>query len=250
MRAAAPPLPVVDVQAQLHAKLAPLMQILGHQFRDITILHHALTHSSSKGQANASQYDNERMEFLGDSVLGLAMAEWLYEKYPEGDEGLMSKLKSHLVSTKNMAIIAADNRIQDFMILGGSGVDAARRNERLICSALEAVTGAVFLDAGFNAARGMLRRIFYEQMRNLDARETMEEDAKSTLQEYLQTNYHVLPRHESFLHDDAGDKIYITVIKAKSIVLGEGMGKSKKDSQQAAAKRSLERLRSGLVKIK
>src|SRR6185369_5522254 len=104
------PAGVVDVQTQLQARLAPLMQILGHQFRDITILHHALTHSSSKGQAGASQFDNERMEFLGDSVLGLAMAEWLYEKFPEGDEGLMSKLKSHLVSTKNMAIISAENR--------------------------------------------------------------------------------------------------------------------------------------------
>jgi ribonuclease-3 len=239
-----------EANANLRAAWAPLMQVLGYDFRDITLLERGLTHSSSKGQAGGRYHDNETMEFLGDSVLGLVIAEWLYEKLPEADEGVMSKLKSHLVSTKNMAEIAMGIRIPDFMILGGSGVSEARKNERLVCSTLEAVTGAIFLDGGYEPSKRMLRKIFYEQMRNLNPQETMEEDAKSTIQEYLQTKHHMLPHYESFLHKDAGDKIYITVIKARGQVLGEGMGKAKKDSQQDAARRSLERLRSGLVKIK
>ncbi len=164
--------------------LARFQQQLGHRFQDPTLLETALTHRSFAHEHDLGQ-TYERLEFLGDAVLGLISADYLFERYPEEAEGKLSQLKSYIVSEPVLARHAAALELGELLRLGvGEERSGGRQKRSLLADALEAVFGAVFLDSGLEAAQRVLRPLLQEA---LDVRlGRAERDAKTALQELAQ----------------------------------------------------------------
>src|SRR5580692_9883587 len=169
--------------------LAALAERLGHNFADPLLLRRALTHSShaheqgSEGRAKRDR-GNEQMEFLGDAVLGLAVADWLFHHHAEDDEGRLTRLRAALVSRRNLSGVAERLGLGECLRLGrGEELSGGRAKSALLADALEAVIGAVYLDAGFHAAAALVER---EVVREAGGQLAEIEDFKSELQEWIQ----------------------------------------------------------------
>jgi ribonuclease-3 len=169
--------------------LAWLRGTLGHEPRDPELFRRALTHRSAPGQSN------ERLEFLGDAVLNLLVAERLFSRFPEADEGALSRLRARVVSAGPLAEVGAALGVGDVLQLGGGELKSGGfRRESILADATEALIGAVFLDAGIEAARGLVLRLFATHLERLDAATEMK-DAKTRLQELLQSRAVPLPAY-------------------------------------------------------
>lgn len=169
--------------------LAELAQRLGHDFSDPQLLERALTHRSF-GALN-----NERLEFLGDGVLDCAMAHALYQCFPKLPEGDLSRLRAHLVKEATLSEIAATLALGEHMRLGeGELKSGGWRRPSLLADTLEAIIGAVFLDAGFEAAEQLVARLYAPLLDNLDP-QSIGKDPKTLLQEYLQGRKLALPEY-------------------------------------------------------
>ena len=212
-------------------------------FRDPALLRLALTHSSfvneRPGEAPES---NERLEYLGDAVLGLAIARELYDRYPHYAEGQLTEMRSRLVRSETLAAIAMRLNIGEQLLMGrGEAQSGGRIRESNLASALEAVIGAVFLDQGYDAARlwvlGLFGRAIDEQFR-----EPLR-DFKSQLQEQVQSGGHPAPSYRTVCVDGPDHHREFTVeVVVDGEVLGTGRGASKRVAQQEAAREALDRL--------
>jgi ribonuclease-3 len=166
-----------------------LTRSIGHDFKQAALLQQALTHRSH-GTPN-----NERLEFLGDGVLNCVVAQLLYERFPKLPEGDLSRLRAHLVREATLSDIAQTLSLGDYMRLGeGELKSGGWRRPSLLADALEAVIGAVFLDAGFNVAVAVVLRLYAPLLHNLDPK-TIGKDPKTLLQEYLQGRKLALPEY-------------------------------------------------------
>jgi len=214
---------------------APIEDVLGYRFTNGDALKEALTHKSHAFE-NGTKKHNERLEFLGDSVLAVVVAHHLFEMYPDEDEGHLSKLKASLVSRATLARWAADIELGRYMLLG-SGEESTGGRERpsILSNALEAVIGAVYLDGGFEEARKLLHRLFLDQRDKV-----VETDYKSGLQEIVQKQHKIPPSY--ILLETEGpdhDKTFTVKVMLGSKRLGVGSGKTKKEAEQAAAQDAL-----------
>lgn len=173
--------------------LAKLEQALGYKFRDLTILEQALTHRSwayenmlDGDEKKIRSVQNESLEFVGDSVLGLVVAEQLYRRNPEMSEGELTLMKHHLVSMNTLAKIAKKLNLGKFMRIGrGEEKTGGRQKPALLSDAFEAIVAAIFFDSGYVQARSFINRVFSEEFR--DATPTTSLDYKTLLQETLQS---------------------------------------------------------------
>ena len=162
---------------------------LGHEPRDPSLFVAALTHRSAAGP------NNERLEFLGDAVLNLVVAEHLYRTFPEASEGDLSRLRARIVSAEPLAEVAAEINVGDILNLGSGELKTGGfRRQSILADALEAICGALFLDGGLDAARRVIAQLFEKRIASLPAPETLK-DAKTRLQEYLQSRGLALPRY-------------------------------------------------------
>ncbi|MBK7708374.1 MAG: ribonuclease III [Acidobacteria bacterium] len=183
-------------------KLAKLEQSLGHRFQKLELLERALTHRSWAHESlpdgsgdSVRDLQNESFEFVGDSVLGLAVAEQLFLKHPKASEGDLTLMKHQLVSTETLARLAADLRLGDFMRVGrGEEKTGGRRKQALLADTFEAILAAIFFDAGYIAARAFIARIFAEDLRNSSPQTAL--DYKTLLQETLQANKLTAPTYK------------------------------------------------------
>lgn len=183
-------------------KLAKLEQSLGHRFQKLELLERALTHRSWAHESlpdgsgdNVRDLQNESFEFVGDSVLGLAVAEQLFLKHPKASEGDLTLMKHQLVSTETLARLAADLRLGDFMRVGrGEEKTGGRRKQALLADTFEAILAAIFFDAGYIAARAFIARIFAVDLRSSSPRTAL--DYKTLLQETLQANRLTAPAYK------------------------------------------------------
>lgn len=227
------------------ADLAALGEKLGIRFNEPSLLEQALVHSSyvneNPGSASVS---NERLEFLGDAVLGMVFAEKLYQDLAEMSEGEMTKLRSYLVCRDTLASVAGAIGLGEHIYLGkGEEASNGRHKPANLASALEAVIAAVFLDQGLEATRGFILRLFNRELARL-ASQGAADDYKSQLQELAQSGrqetplYHVIettgPDH---------DRRFTTEVSLGDTVLGRGSGKSKKLAETEAARQALEKLK-------
>ncbi|MEO7775593.1 MAG: ribonuclease III [Steroidobacteraceae bacterium] len=209
---------------------------LGYEPRDRLLFAAALTHRSATGS------NNERMEFLGDSVLNLLIAERLYRLFPAADEGDLSRLRARLVSTEPLAAVALEVNLGDELVLGSGELKTGGfRRESILADAVEAVLGAVFIDGGLDAARGVIDRLFAGQIAALPATEDLK-DPKTKLQELLQARGLELPlyvtdRTEGEPH---AQTFWVSCVVAE--VSAQGVGSSRRRAEQAAAQAVLERL--------
>jgi ribonuclease III len=216
----------------------PLEEVIGYRFKDPSLLRLALSHKSYAAESKTGVY-NERLEFLGDSVLAAVVAHRLYADFPADPEGSLSKKKSQLVSRPSLARWAAELGLGEYLLLGvGEETTGGRTRASLLGNALEAVIGAMYLDGGYEQAAKFVRT---RLDRSLDIGET---DHKSRLQEVLQKKFKAAPVYE--LRDSAGpdhDKTFRVEVRLAKKSLGAGEGKTKKEAEQAAALDALERMR-------
>jgi ribonuclease-3 len=164
-------------------------EVLGHEPRDPGLFRRALTHRSASGPSN------ERLEFLGDSVLNLLVTDCLYQRFPDADEGTLSRLRARVVSAGPLAEVGAALGVGDAMSLGGGELKTGGfRRESILADATEALIGAVYLDGGLDAARVLVRRLFAAHVAALDPDAEIK-DAKTRLQELLQSRGGPLPAY-------------------------------------------------------
>lgn len=216
--------------------LRPLEEVIGYRFRSPEILKEALSHKSFASESGSGVY-NERLEFLGDSVLAAVVAHQLYVDYPGEPEGRLSKIKSQLVSRPSLAHWAAELDLGAYLFLGvGEETSGGRSRQSLLGNALEALIGAIFLDGGYGAAESFIRQWCIGRHGRLS-----ETDYKSRLQETLQKRYKVPPTYEltSAVGPDH-DKTFQVLVRMGKRTLGRGAGKTKKEAEQAAARDALE----------
>ena len=219
----------------------PLERVIGYRFRDPSLLKLALSHKSFASESGTGA-DNERLEFLGDSVLAAVVAHQLFAEYPAEPEGTLSKKKSLLVSRPSLAAWAEEIGLGAHLYLGvGEETTGGRTRQSLLANALEALLGAMYLDGGYDAAAAFIRAWCASKHRAL-----LETDHKSRLQELLQKKHKTPPTYE--LTSAAGpdhDKTFSVLVRIGPRELGRGTGKNKKEAEQAAARDALGRLKPG-----
>lgn len=211
---------------------------LGHTFHDVDLLEQAFIHESLVNESDDSALSNERLEFLGDSVLGLAVAEFLYKEFPEEPEGHLAQMKSYLVSRKHLAVCANRLRLGSYLQLGkGEETSGGKRRDSLLANCFEAVLGAIFLDGGYTKARRVIVGVLGDDMRQgLGA----VKDEKSRLQEKVQTIFQALPHYEIIAEDGpAHDRVFTVEVSFCGDPLGTGQGRSKREASQLAARVAL-----------
>lgn len=230
----------IDDIVENDARLALAESILGHKFADRALLRQALTHPSASEDKDPSTY-YERLEFLGDSVVGFLIAEEVYRRFPHLPEGGMTRIKTSLVSGSTLTRVAQDLGLADVLILGQSVV---RTGQRGMSSALEncyeALTACLFLDAGLDAARAWVMRTLGPLIEETPAHSP--ENPKSRLQEVLQMSG-VTPVYRILGHDGPPhERTFTAVVDVAGRPLGEGRGSTKKEAEAAAAAKALANL--------
>jgi ribonuclease III len=228
------------------ARLRVLEERLGHRFRDLSLLDRALTHTSRANESLGQKLlDNEPLEFLGDAVLGFVVADLLHRRDPDGDEGVKSKARAHLVSASSLARRAADLGLPDLLLLGrGEEKTGGREKTALWADAYEALIAALYLDGGLEAAHRFVRDELKRELEgNLD---TAARDHKSALQEWLQARSSPVPEYVVAAEEGPSHRKRFRIqCVVEGRVLSEGEGFSKKEAQQEAARLALETLEAG-----
>lgn len=227
------------------AELEILQSRLGYTFRDVSLLQLALTHPSIAHELGSSLVQhNQRLEFLGDSVLGLALTRELYEKFPNVGEGALTKARAQMVNRKTLAEQGRRLDLGDYLVLSrGEEANGGRSRESALADAFEAVLGAMFLDGGFDVAQRIILQCFRDGFGELTEIPNLE-NPKGELQEVLQADSSEAPSYE--LVSSTGpdhDRVFECIVRHGGNELGRGSGKSKKAAESEAAVAALERLR-------
>lgn len=227
--------------------LNTLGQRLGYTFSDLSLLDKALTHRSYANEHQApGLLDNERQEFLGDAVLQLSVSELLYNRFPGFSEGMLTKMRSSLVTDQALSRLASGYGIGDFLLLGrGEETSGGREKESLLANALEAVMAAVFDDGGYGAARKLVVRTFEPLLDDLES-EIFCHDYKSRLQELSHELFRSVPVYRICgTRGPDHDKIFDVEVGVDESIRATGSGRSKKEAEQQAARRALDIILAG-----
>jgi ribonuclease-3 len=222
-------------------RLTRISEQLGHTFHEPSHLLHALTHRSYAHEQPRSRVgDNERLEFLGDSIVGAAAAEILFQSFPNAPEGELTRRRAELVCERSLAKIAEELELGEALRLGrGEERSGGRKKPRLLASALEACIGAVFLDGGFTAAHQSAHRVLTPAV---EMAAPGSSDFKSRLQEQLQGEKRGAPRYEvTELEGPEHARIFHVAVTLDGARLGEGSGRNKLEAEQSAAQQALSR---------
>ena len=219
-------------------KLDELNSKLGYKFKKPELLMQALRHASYVNeQAGTNLEDNERLEFLGDAVLDLAISHCLMELFKDAEEGELSKHRAVVVDEAGLYHIAMTLQLGDYLLLGkGEEQSKGREKPSILANTLEALLGAIYLDTGFDKTMAIIRRLFSPLLKRVGTRE-MVHDFKSLLQEYTQQTYRALPKYRLVKESGpAHDKTFQVVLTLNAKILAQGEGKSKKEAEQKAAR--------------
>jgi ribonuclease III len=209
---------------------------LAYEPRDLGMFVDALTHRSAPGR------NNERLEFLGDAVLNLVVAEHLYRAFPDCTEGDLSRLRARVVSSEPLAEVAATLGLGDVLRLGSGELKTGGfRRKSILADALEAVCGALFLDGGLDVARQAIERLFEARIAALPPPDALK-DAKTRLQEHLQSHGYSLPRYTvERVEGEAHAQVFWVICEVAGLALrAEGSGSSRRRAEQEAAGRILQ----------
>ena len=216
-----------------------LEEKINYTFKNKDLLKEALTHSSYANDCQLG-YNNERMEFLGDAVLSLVSAQYLYERYPDWPEGDLSKLRSSLVCTQSLSDFAREIDLGNYLLLGrGEEKTGGGDRSSNLENAFEALIAAIYLDGGMEPAKKHVMNFVLREIKHHSSEESFK-DYKTVLQEIIQRN----PEENLtyILTDESGpdhDKSFTVEVHLNSNVIGTGTGKSKKQAEQMAAKEAL-----------
>ena len=207
--------------------------------KDIAIYEQALTHPSYNGDANTKHQDYEKLEFMGDAVLGYVSADLVYKNRPELSEGNLTKLRSVLVSTKPLAAYARRINLPDYIRIGHSiTAEQVKQSDKILENVLEALIGAIYLDAGLKTSYGLIKSLLLADIKDYDVDDLT--DYKSKLQEEIQAEHRDAVQYVTVeTTGPAHDRTFVVHVLYNGIVLGIGKGKSKKKAEEMAAKSAL-----------
>lgn len=220
---------------------------IGYRFRDPKWLDRALTHTSflHDSKTRFSRRDYQGLEFLGDSILGFVVAEYLFTNNPDESEGKLSKIRSFIVSSKQLYPISKSLDLGRFIRLGrGEELTGGREKEAILADLFESVIGAIYLDGGLDSARAFILRQLSDRLEKIQSQEVDFKDYKSPLQEKLQ-GLGLPEPHYRVIQESGPDhrKVYTVEVKSQGKALAQGMGRSKKAAEQEAAKEALRKAR-------
>ncbi|MZG54101.1 MAG: ribonuclease III [Nitrospinae bacterium] len=222
-------------------ELSSLQNKINFKFSDLELLNKALTHKSYANEKSKSLKHNERLEFLGDSVLDILVSDFLVHKYSDFAEGILSKIRAAVVNESCLAKLARKINLGDYLLLGkGEDLSGGRNKPSILADAFEALAGAVFRDGRLDAASNIFLPLLIEEIENT-AESWSFRDFKSDLQEYTQNKLVCIPSYK-VVREMGPDhaKEFEVVVMIKNEVQGKGLGKSKKEAEQAAAKIAME----------
>ena len=229
-------------------ELSELENGLGYVFTDKSLLVNALTHSSYANEnRDRGIHDNERLEFLGDAILGFVVAEYLYRNFPGHPEGELTRVRADLVCETNLARQAATVRLGEFLMLGhGEEQGGGRKRASIVSDAMESVIAASYMDGGFAAAKGIIDRLI---LRDVSMTRPHNFDYKTALPELVQRKKDQVLQYE--LTGESGpdhDKYFTVEVRLNGKTVGTGTGSSKKRAEQAAADNAIAKLFPGELK--
>jgi ribonuclease-3 len=213
--------------------------LTGYQFRQANLLEQALTHRSYSRQLN-----NERLEFLGDSILNLIISNHIYERFTAADEGDLSRIRASLVKQETLAQVARQIDLGDYIHLGGGELKSGGfRRASILSDALEALIGAIYLDSDYAQTEAAVLHLYRQQLQSVDAGANLR-DPKTRLQEYLQANKNSLPGYQvEQITGKSHDQVFTVSCKLDDLdVQSSGKGSSRKKAEQQAAQKILDKL--------
>lgn len=219
--------------------MKPLEENLRYEFKNKKLLINALTHSSYANEARDGVSSNERLEFLGDSVLSIVVSEYIYKEFNNLPEGELTKLRASLVCEKSLCQFSRELDLGKYLRLGkGEDKGGGRERDSILADAFEAVLAAMYLDGGFNVAKNHVMRFIKNELKHTD--DEVFKDYKTALQEIIQKNpeefvTYILTKESGPDHD----KVFEVEVRLNSNTIGKGMGKNKKQAEQSAAKEAL-----------
>ncbi len=218
-----------------------LARVTDYSFKNQELLYQAIRHPSYVYEKdNPRVSDNQRLEFLGDAVINLAISNLLMESFPEMKEGDLSKYRASLVSENGLSCIALELELGDYLLLGkGEEQTDGRKKLSILSDALEAFIGAIYLDGGFTEALRVIAKLFSSLLESISHGKSVN-DFKTDLQEYSQEAFQSTPQYR--LEKETGpdhNKTFYAGVYLKGDLMGEGKGKSKKEAEQNAAKEAL-----------
>ena len=221
--------------------MTPLEEELGYTFQNQALLENALTHSSCANESRGKLQSNERLEFLGDSILGMVVADHLYRNHPDLPEGELTRTRAALVCEESLVEVAAQLHLGEYLRLGrGEEAGGGRRRPSIQADAVEAVLAAVYLDGGIGSARKIIQRfILCREIEGLNS----SRDYKTALQELVQRESGQVLKYR--LTGEEGpdhDKRFFVEVDLNGAPLGSGKGHSKKEAEQMAAKAAIAKL--------
>ena len=209
---------------------------LGIKFKNFSLLDLALTHRSYSNESVYAESNNERMEFLGDSILGLIVCEHLYINFPDQKEGYLAKVKSYVVSEDTLAEIALNLQVDNFLLVGrGEECSGGRHKKAILADSMEAIMGAYYLDSGYKAVSSFIQSLLIPEIIKVKE-DRHRKDYKTLLQEFMQKNYKIYPKYTIVKKSgpDHDRTFWINVI-VNDKEFGPGKGKNKKEAEQLAA---------------
>ncbi len=227
--------------------LDALQAILDVDFKDESLFQQALVHRSYLNENSLLHLvSNERLEFLGDAVLGFVVASELYARFPDFSEGELTKLRSALVCGETLSRIAASLQLGDYLYLGrGEEESGGRSRSRNLSCTLEAVIGAVFLDQGLDVAKGLILKLLGSEFDGV-VEDKFDADYKSRLQQIIQSERKITPVYRTI--EEVGPdhaKVFTVEVLAGDAILGQGCGRSKRAAEMDAARHALQGLTGG-----
>ncbi|EKV56719.1 ribonuclease III [Brachyspira hampsonii 30446] len=216
---------------------------INYEFRNKAYLLEAITHRTYANESKKKMKYNQRLEFLGDSVLSLVISDYLFKKYNSSKEGLLSKVKSSLVSQKSLADISKELKLGDFLLLGhGEEASGGRYRDNMLEDLFEAIVGAIYLDSGITSAYKFVMRSYKERLSNLDI-ENFDKDYKTIFQELIQKKHKTSPIYKSCeFHDENNNDMFKAEVYVNDKTFALGIGKSKKEAETNAAKKALDKI--------
>ena len=221
------------------SNVCDLLKKLHITYKDIAIYEQALTHPSYNGEVNTKHQDYEKLEFMGDAVLGYVTADLVYKNRPEMSEGNLTKLRSVLVSTKPLAVYARKIHLDEYVRIGHSITQTqVKESDKILENVFESLVGAIYLDAGLNSAYRFIKKVLLNDILSYDADNLT--DYKTKLQEEIQAEHRDAVQYVTVSQSGpAHDRTFTVQVRYNDIVLGTGTGKSKKKAEEMAAKDAL-----------
>ena len=213
------------------------------EFINKQLFRQAFIHRSYLNETKEVISSNERLEFLGDSILSFVVSEYLFQTYPDFNEGILTNIRSLVVNTKSLAIIAKDFKLGEHLMLSrGEEESKGRQNESLLANSVEAFLGALFLDQDLDAVKKFILPIFTPKIDDIVKNKAFK-DPKSLLQEHVQAQKQNSPQYKVLLEEGPPHaKIFTIGVYVQNDLLGQGIGKSKQEAEESAAKQALEKI--------